>query len=469
MSVRTDRASCTAGSRVRPAVGTLQTPLHQNREASTNAYRSRRRLVDDRKPLTLVLVSVRHSSDYNNAIISERKSTTATSAKDCTKPTGDENDATRYFDEYLLASEKLREARTEQEHTKSQQMYKAWRATSDQKNERASRSQGVAVVRTLVKETHREKETLQRQMVELEERAQSCLEQAAGAGHGPALVILGNQILQNIATEKDLHVDKSRGLIRRAMEQYRTANTAEGWFNLGHLTWTGYPDQTEGDVAENDIVLQADPLTAMESFFQAIEMGDTDAMYFVGVNLLGQDDEAGEGSEKSKKGEMEEGLSWIQKAANHGHGGALYYLAVLDFSGHACLGLPVGTQESFTAKLDQACLADYGEALFLRGSSRLQGEHGYERDASEAFADFLRAVDVDHADAAVSAGAMLHTGNYPGVARNQSRAFQLYQQAGELGSLDGWRNVVACYATGEGVPQSKATAKYIAETMLKDK
>jgi TPR repeat protein len=84
-----------------------------------------------------------------------------------------------------------------------------------------------------------------------------------------------------------------------------------------------------------------------------------------------------------------------------------------------------------------------------------------------ALQDFLADAEGGHADAAVSAGAtMLYWGFGQIVPRNQERAFQLYQEAGELGSKEGWRNVVACYARGEGVPQSSASAKYIAKTML---
>lgn len=45
----------------------------------------------------------------------------------------------------------------------------------------------------------------------------------------------------------------------------------------------------------------------------------------------------------------------------------------------------------------------------------------------------------------------------------------MYQTGGELGSTDGWANVAACYATGEGVPRCENTAKYILETMVKGK
>jgi TPR repeat protein len=61
---------------------------------------------------------------------------------------------------------------------------------------------------------------------------------------------------------------------------------------------------------------------------------------------------------------------------------------------------------------------------------------------------------------------MLHGGL--GVPKDQRKAFEFYQMAGELGSKDGWKNVVACYTTGEGVAKSAQSAQYIVETMLKE-
>jgi TPR repeat protein len=37
----------------------------------------------------------------------------------------------------------------------------------------------------------------------------------------------------------------------------------------------------------------------------------------------------------------------------------------------------------------------------------------------------------------------------------------MYQRAGELGSLQAWRNVAAMYAAGDGVPQCRQTADAI--------
>ena len=62
---------------------------------------------------------------------------------------------------------------------------------------------------------------------------------------------------------------------------------------------------------------------------------------------------------------------------------------------------------------------------------------------------------------------MLHSGT--GIQKDQRRAFDFYQLAGELGSREGWQNVVACYTTGEGVTKSLETAQYIADTMLEEK
>jgi TPR repeat protein len=57
---------------------------------------------------------------------------------------------------------------------------------------------------------------------------------------------------------------------------------------------------------------------------------------------------------------------------------------------------------------------------------------------------------------------------FPGkVEQDRERAFQYYQRAGELGLMEGWRNVVDCYATGQGVKQNLEMARYIGETMIR--
>ena len=92
-----------------------------------------------------------------------------------------------------------------------------------------------------------------------------------------------------------------------------------------------------------------------------------------------------------------------------------------------------------------AAEAGDAEAQFLRGHSHYFGQHGYPQDRSLSLSDFIQAAESGHADAAVSAGATLFATHNP---QNKSKAFELYQNAGELGSLEGWRNIVARYTTG---------------------
>jgi len=394
------------------------------------------------------------------------------------------------YQQYLDCNAQLESAREEKERLKSEQMYLAWERANTKEKEHQNKnkkSSGVAVVRTLVKQTRKElaakaadPETV------LKDQATSFLQAAADAGHGLALVQLGNQTMDQARNVKSTTLVRKE-LLSSAMESYRQAGmagAAEGWFNLGSLLWTGYPaeastDSTSGSDSINHAaaLVEADSVSAMEAFMHAVDLGDADAMYFVGVQLLdGQEHDNGNNGgkplmrteEQRQRYELQSGLEHIEQAAGLGHGGALYYTALLYLNGHDTLEISSCDEAEFGTRLDAAVDASDADALFLRGHCHYQGDSGYPLDYRKALGDFLLAADAGNADAAVSAGAMLHSGQHAGIARNQKQAFELYQRAGELGNVEGWRNVVACYLTGEGVPRSKETAKYIAETMLKD-
>jgi uncharacterized protein len=160
------------------------------------------------------------------------------------------------------------------------------------------------------------------------------------------------------------------------------------------------------------------------------------------------------------------GLRLIEKAGDLGHGGALYYLALFYLNGEEKIKLEPCSLEEFQTRLNTAVDAGSTDAMFTRGHSYYHGTEGYPQNYEKALEDFLNAAEGGNADAAVSAGAMLHTG--AGGLQDQVRAFELYQHAGELGSKEGWQNVVACYLTGQGVPRSVETAQYIKETILKE-
>ena len=369
------------------------------------------------------------------------------------------------YQEYLELQARLKSLREEQERTKSEKMYAAWQraekngpkpseegGADDEDEKQKNPMAGVLVVKTLVKEQRRSKSS-QENVEELHKQALVKLHEAAQSHHPSALVQLGNLLLNNEP--------------QKSLEYYRMAGevgSAEGWFNLGHCLWEG-----SGTVSSEPEIEQA-----MEAFRKAIELGDHDAMYFVGVQSLSQveHDEELADDNQHLHAELIEGLRLVEKAAAFGHGRALHYLALLHLNGHKILQIRPCSKEDFVQHLNAAVEHDgSGDALFLRGSCYYSGDTpGFERDTAKALADFLQAADLGHADAAVSAGAILHKGDprYR-IVPDQQRAFALYQHAGELGSEDGWRNVVACYLTGEGVPQNTETAKYIAKTMLSNR
>ena len=373
----------------------------------------------------------------------------------------------------MQAMEEMGQVGKLRDREKSEKMYEAWEKA--RKDEASPKSQGVTVVKTLIKETRKEKkptkdnneeEVLRRQALELLKEA------ALHHDHPLALVHLGNLALETAnskACENDY--EQQRAEVDKAIKMFQKAGmngSRAGWFNLGQLYWTGFPELMFPDELEDDVnerneptrpeqILKPDLHIAMDAFASAIDLGDADAMYLVGVHRM----TAG-GREN-----IYSGLKMVERAGEEGHCGALYYLALLYLNGEPNIGLSPCSELEFMEHLNRAVEGGSLDAMFTRGHSYYHGTEGYPQNYERAFNDFIRAAEEGHADSAVSAGAILHRGI--GVPRNQEKAFELYQMAGELGSIEGWRNVVACYTTGEGVPKSLETAKYIDETMLQVK
>jgi TPR repeat protein len=363
-------------------------------------------------------------------------------------PPGDD-----FYHQALQAMDKARQVQEEREEERSRQMYEAWERA--EKAEKSPKTQAVVVIKTIVKQARKKIDDDINYMLQHRE----LLEQAAALEHPMALVQLGNLALQDAkkkGVNQQVLIHKAIGLFRRS----GVAGNRVGWYNLGQLMWTGYPawdeDLLEDDEPAMEQILAKDLHEATEAFANAIDLGDPDAMYLVGVHRM----------TTGHKEPIFSGLRLIDKAGDLGHGGALYYLALLHLNGEEKLGLAPSTTDEFMGRLDRAVEAGSLDARFTRGHSYYHGTEGYPEDSRKALEDFLQAADEGHADAAVSAGAMLHSGI--GVVQDQQKAFELYQHAGELGSIEGWQNVVACYTTGEGVPKSLQTAKYIEDTMLKD-
>jgi TPR repeat protein len=368
--------------------------------------------------------------------------------------------ADEIYHQALEALEKAEKLETELKEKRNRQQYEAYERQLDaqkqhesqkqeQQNQRrpnvnnnslnATRNGGIVVVKTIAKQMRERDETELEQANILRKKAHSLMEEAAlEHGHATALIQLGT----------DAWLQKQD--LAQAKEYYRLAGekgSPEGWYNLGNLLWD--------TIAEDENARDS----AMYAFHKAMELGDTDALYFLGVQYLSDDE---------RKELHQVGSKYIQSAAEQGHSGALYYLALLHLHGHKSVNIPPCSDSEFISRLNQSCSEGSPDALFLRGHAYYHGEHGLTQSYRMALRDFLDATDAGNADAAVSAGAMLHKGITGIIPRDQRRAFELYQEAGEMGSKEGWRNVVACYATGEGVPQSKEMASYITQTMLKE-
>jgi len=440
------------------------------------------------------------------------------------------------------------------------------------------RAAGVAVVRTIVRQSNKARDDIIQKKIHVEQSstakannnveseehyqklAQEYMEEAAFRyGHPLALVRLGNEALtyskksSNDDTTKPLFdtermtswilespiklgaalafiEDKSYNVL--ALQLYQEAGkqgSSEGWYNFGHMLWEG--GAVSDDISWSDGA--TDKEKAIDAFHKAIELQDSDAMYFVAAQYLNYDDEEEDhgnennallakcyelyGSEFLSKLKtdglenewdtfMEEsiqpsdesnnaldlslqttqradsqlallsfsniyhqyGYALLQYAAfGYDHGPALHHLALLHNQNDNI--------QTFHQILNKAASTGNPDSLFLQGHCYYTGSDGHNKNIPLALENFLAASESQHVDAMVSAGAILHQGVISDdgrrnviIQRDQQRAFELYQQAGELGSIEGWRNVVSCYATGQGVPKCIDTAKYIAKTMLRD-
>ncbi len=383
-----------------------------------------------------------------------------------------------YYQQYVLVWNELENFKEEQERIKSEKMFEAWKraqppppdestATNDNNssvshNNRNKNAGGVSVVRTLAREVSKNREL--DPIKKLETRATNLL-QIAGIKyrHPKALIELANIELERLAETASLSLSQQNDVIlnhawirdnvQPCLHYYEIAGDAgvsEGYYNLAHMYWNGVHGMIEAD---RDI--------AMNYMLKAIHLGDIDAMYFVGLHRLGHRNEY-------RLDQLQKALQWIEQAVECQHGGALQCLAVLYQRGYKELNIPRCSDDEFQRRLSLAIEHDdNGNAYWLRALSYSEGSHGYPQDVSLWFNDIVKAAELGHGNACLNTGVALFQGFRGHVEQDQERAFQYYQSAGELGVVEGWRNVVDCYATGQGVKQNIEMAKYIGETMIR--
>ncbi len=234
------------------------------------------------------------------------------------------------YQQALLLTKEADDLDKAKEEERSNKMYEAYQKSKER--ELNPKSQGVTVVKTLVKQVRKER-TKKDNSNDKREEAFELLKKAANEyNHPDAAVRLGNMLLKIASRSLNNKGMKDDGpdpkdSVGKAIELFRRAGDAGsriGYYNLGHLLWTGFPPQEvesedgSGAMTGSHIVAP-DIDEAMNMFCEAIDLGDCDAMYLVGVHKLGEDD-----IESNRNG-----FILIEQAASGGHEGALYYLALL--------------------------------------------------------------------------------------------------------------------------------------------
>jgi TPR repeat protein len=402
--------------------------------------------------------------------------------------------------------------------------------TTPKANKNSIRQANIAVVQTIAKQT-REKRLCQSEKKQVSEEVDYLKDsnkymQYAAIVHGysKALVQIANEILEkesqkgnnennystslrqelfpfiksNMDTVIDLetivhknstYVDVTKSLYQEAVNR---GDKSAAIYNLAHILWTESEEEAGSD--QNEISTEK-KIQSIQLFHKAaMELNDMDALYFLGaqyMSLLGTPTEndrdvaenillsqvfncvLNENDDLNSDQKLRQlGYQMIRKASELGHGGASYYLSLLHRNGDINLGIAPSIPK-FQQYLNSACDGDFvdADALYLRAHCIFYNEDGYGQNSTkveESYKEFIKAGEAGNANGYISAGSMLHHGYGQEIPRDQRKAFELYQIAAEMGSIEGWRNVAACYALGHGVPQCQQTAQYITKTMLSE-
>ncbi|PXF48081.1 Protein sel-1-like [Gracilariopsis chorda] len=263
------------------------------------------------------------------------------------------------------------------------------------------------------------------QLVEKRRIAMSWLEKAAEHGNDEAMVILGNEVL-------DDDPDRAIELYESAI---RSGHNTDAYYNLGQIYTKGH-----GSV-------QPDPKIALKNFAMAAQLGDPSAQFYLGHLYRVGSREVGVDAASSRQ--------YIELAAAQDHPGALYYLALMHRNGEAGLEKSDG---AFLRYVREAANRDHGPAHICLAELYYTGSNGEEVDYTKALKHFLEAGRLGEAEALCSAAAMHFHGF--GTPEEQHEAFLLYQRAAELGSVQALRNIGSMYFHGQGIPANKKLSEY---------
>jgi TPR repeat protein len=313
---------------------------------------------------------------------------------------------------------------------------------------------------------------------------------AATSGHGRAMCLLANRLLKT---------DDKADDVLEAISWYEKAAAlepplTEALYNLGTVYFEG------NDVANID----ADAVRALGYFRLAAQLGDTDAHYWLGhVHSSGH---------IPQWIDPDRAIVHFMEAHKLGHSNALFRVAVLyrygmsrqaflqqlqeqrqgqpqhqhsstcshadhDSCSHAQPSEePVinsfndlqSSPELFRGYLQRSIMEDNDdEAIAMLAEMKLFGTDGESKNETEAFELFQQAHALGNTHAAYCLGVM-HYNGHANLPKDAAKAFEYYNIAAEGGgdsAISAYRNLAAMYYCGDGVEKSETMAKDIMKTI----
>lgn len=257
------------------------------------------------------------------------------------------------------------------------------------------------------------------------EQALNWLRAAVDQNHAPAMVTLGNAILDEDPVNA-VH------LYERAV---KTSRDTDAYFNLGQIYTKGLPG------------IEPDSKAALKNFAMAAQLGDASAQFYMGhMYRVGSED---------VKVDLESSRQYVELAAEQNHPGALFYLALMHRNGEGGLEANEG---AFRRYLQRSVDIGHGPAASCLADMFYKGTDGTDVDYERALELFTKAGRAGESEALCSAAAMHFHGL--GTPKDDHKAFLLYQDAAQIGSIAAMQNLGSMYYHGEGVPRSKTVAEH---------
>lgn len=239
--------------------------------------------------------------------------------------------------------------------------------------------------------------------------------------------------------------DKGMELLTRAATEHASASA---FYSLGEFL---YDTEQENGVPEK----KTEDETSIRLFKMAAELGDSDAMYFLGSAYH-------EGLPGYFEASAPTALAYFTQAAEKGHLQSAFHLSLMLLTGD---GVDADTGKA-KYYLRLAADRDHPEALFLLAEMHFNGSDGENLDYQQALKLFKRAAKLGHAGALYNLGVMYFNGY--GTKVDHEKAFYSYQNASVFNHVGAVECLADMYDKGLGVPQRFVESIYFQGVAFSD-